>query len=57
MNEIIQQAVSILEKGGILLIKGMGGMHLACNPYDGSGYCETPGTKKQGRETICPDGT
>ena len=33
INEIIGRTVSILENDGILAIKGLGGMHLACDPF------------------------
>lgn len=33
INKIITRIVSILENDGILAIKGLGGMHLACDPF------------------------
>ena len=34
MKVIVEQVSDCLESGGVILIKGLGGMHLACNAFD-----------------------
>jgi hydrogenase maturation protein HypF len=34
MNEIVERISDCLEQGGVLLIKGLGGMHLACDAFN-----------------------
>jgi hydrogenase maturation protein HypF len=34
INEIIETGSKCIENGGVVLIKGLGGMHLACNAFD-----------------------
>jgi hydrogenase maturation protein HypF len=34
LNQIIKKACQFIESGKILAIKGLGGYHLACNPFD-----------------------
>jgi hydrogenase maturation protein HypF len=33
-NEIIEEVSKIIENGGVVLIKGLGGMHLACDAFN-----------------------
>ncbi|MCX6251150.1 MAG: carbamoyltransferase HypF [Bacteroidetes bacterium] len=34
IHDIIDRSVQILESGGLLAVKGLGGMHLACDPFN-----------------------
>lgn len=48
----IKQAARLIEKGKILAIKGIGGFHLVCNPFDLKAVNRLRWTKKRRRKPL-----
>ena len=47
MDVILEKVSQCIEGGGILLIKGLGGMHLACNAFSDAAVKKLRAVKKR----------
>ena len=54
-NAALDAAITVVKDGGTVAIKGIGGYHFACGPFDNAAVFEAAGAQGARRQALCRD--